>query len=155
MTGVARFRPFARVLLAFVFATPMAFAQTAASEPKRLDAQEAVKQCQGTVTDECVVRHFKDTMEASTIRGRIVYQSYCILCHGAEGKGDGRAARLHTPRPFNLTMSVAPRDYIESVVRKGGEAMNRGKGMPPWGDQLTDEQTSDLLNFLFSIRIYK
>ena len=109
----------------------------------------------GTITDECVVRHFKDTLEASIIRGHVAFQNYCVLCHGTEGKGDGRAAKLHTPRPFNLTQSMAPRDYIAQVVRKGGEAMGRGKGMPPWGDQLTDEQINDTLNYLMTIRVNK
>lgn len=125
-----------------------------AQDVKTLDTAAAMKICAGTITDECIVRYFKDTSEASVIRGRLVFQNYCVLCHGPEGKGDGRAAKLHTPRPFNLTMSVAPRDYISQVLRKGGEAMGRGKGMPPWGEQLTDEQINDTLNFLGSIRQY-
>lgn len=139
------------VACALSAASPMASAQT----PKVSDSKSAMKSCQGTLTDECVVRHFKDSQEASVIRGRLVFQNYCVLCHGPEGKGDGRAAKLHTPPPFNLTISAAPRDYISQVVRKGGEAMGRGKGMPPWGDQLTDEQVNDTLNYLFSIRINK
>jgi cytochrome c1 len=126
-----------------------------AQESRPLDPNVAVKTCAGTVTDECVVRYFKDSREASVIRGKVVFQNYCVLCHGAEGKGDGRAAKLHTPRPFNLTTSTAPRDYISQVIRKGGEEMGRGKGMPPWGEQLTDEQINDALNFLFSIRANK
>lgn len=141
-----------RVLLATCLA--IAVAPVWAQE-KRLDTAEALKSCSGTVTDECVVRQFKDTLEASVIRGRIVYQNYCVLCHGAEGLGNGRAAKLHTPPPFNLTMSVAPREYIARVVRKGGEAVGRGIGMPPWEDQLTDEQINDTLNYLHSIRKYK
>lgn len=125
------------------------------AEGKKLDPAAATKMCEGTVTDECVVRFFKDTVEASVIRGSLVYANYCTLCHGKEGQGNGRAARLHNPPPFNLTKSVAPRDYIVQVVRKGGEAMNRGKGMPPWEDQLTDEQIRDTMNFLFSIREFK
>lgn len=140
----------------FVFgALSLAMSITSAQEGKRLDQEAALKTCTGTVTDECVVRHFKDTVEASVIRGRLVFQNYCVLCHGVEGKGDGRAAKLHTPRPFNLTLSTAPRDYIAQMIRKGGEAMGRGKGMPPWGEQLTDEQLNDTLNFLTSIRIHK
>ncbi len=125
------------------------------AQEKRLDTHVAIKTCEGTVTDECVVRNFKDTVEASVIRGRLVFQNYCTLCHGKEARGDGRAAKLHNPPPFNLTQSVAPREYIDQVLRKGGEAMNRGKGMPPWGEQLTDEQINDTLNFLFSIREFK
>jgi mono/diheme cytochrome c family protein len=138
----------AAVLLAGLMALGLARAQ----ESKSLDLEAAIKACSGTISDKCIVRHFKDTQEASVIRGRLVFQNYCVLCHGPEGKGDGRAARLHNPPPFNLTLSVAARDYITQVVRKGGEAMGRGKGMPPWGDQLTDEQINDTLNFLFSIR---
>lgn len=145
-------RGFSWAILGLVTCLP---AWTIAQEGKPLNRQEAIKTCSSAVTDECVVRFFKDTREASVIRGKLVFQNYCVLCHGAEGKGDGRAAKLHNPRPFNLTMSVAPRDYIVQVVRKGGEAMNRGKGMPPWGDQLTDEQINDVLNFLTSIRIYQ
>ncbi len=113
----------------------------------------ALKQCEGMSHEDCVVRHFKDTPEASLIRGEIVFQRYCVICHGAQGKGDGRAARLHKPPPANLTASAAPREYIGQVVRKGGEAMNRGKGMPPWGEQLTDEQVTDVLNYVFSLRM--
>ena len=138
-------------LTAMVLAGPLANAQ----EGKPLDQAAALATCTGTITDECVVRHFKDTVEASVIRGRLVYQNYCVLCHGVEGKGDGRAAKLHTPKPFNLTTSVAPRDYIAQILRKGGEAMSRGKGMPPWGEQLTDEQINDTLSFLYSIRQFK
>ena len=126
-----------------------------ALENKPLNHPEVVKSCSTVVSDECVVRYFKATQEASIIRGRLVYQNYCMLCHGPDGKGDGRAAKLHDPRPFNLTASVAPAAYILQVIRKGGEAMGRGKGMPPWGEQLTDEQLDDVLNFLISIRAYK
>lgn len=139
------------VLVLATWAATSGFAQ----QLKPLDQQAAVKTCSPSVTDECVVRYFKDTQEASVIRGRLVFQNYCVLCHGPEGKGNGRAAKLHTPPPFNLTLSAAPRDYISQVVRKGGEAMGRGKGMPPWGDQLTDEQINDTLNYLFSIRVNK
>lgn len=136
------------VFVALALACSSAMAQDA----KAMDSVAAVKVCKGKVNDDCVVRFFKDTKEASVIRGRSVYQAYCVLCHGAEGKGDGRAAKLHTPRPFNLTMSAAPRDYISQVIVKGGEAIGRGKGMPPWGEQLTQEQLNDTLNYLFSIR---
>jgi mono/diheme cytochrome c family protein len=127
-----------------------AVAQDAGGEPAG-----AVQTCTGTATEACVVRQFKDTQDASVIRGRLVFRNYCTLCHGLEGRGDGRAAKLHTPRPFNLTTSTAPRYYIADMVLKGGEAMGRGKGMPPWGGQLTDEQLSDVLNYLQTLRASK
>ena len=122
------------------------------AEAAKLDPQAVLQACSGSDTDACIVRSFKDTQEASVIRGRLAFQNYCVLCHGAEGRGDGRAAKLHNPRPFNLTTSTAPRYYIADMVRKGGEAVGRGKGMPPWGEQLTDEQVNDVLNYLLTLR---
>ena len=139
-----------RVLALFV-----AMACFSVHAEERLDMDSAVQTCTEGVNDDCIIRHFKDTLEASEIRGRLVYENYCTLCHGPEGKGDGRAARLHTPPPYNLTLSAAPREYTARIIRKGGEAMSRGRGMPPWGEQLTDEQINDVLNYLFSIRTIK
>ena len=42
------------------------------------------------------------------IRGSIAFRTYCVLCHGTAGKGDGRAAKMYTPRPANLTVSPFP-----------------------------------------------
>ena len=118
----------------------------------RVDQAAAMNVCAGVHYEDCVVRQFKDTLEASLIRGRQVFKTYCVLCHGSEGLGDGRAASLHNPPPFNLTKSVAPRDYINRIIRIGGAGMGRGKAMPPWNEQLTYEQIEDTLNYLESIR---
>jgi mono/diheme cytochrome c family protein len=141
----------ARVCCALALATSTVTAWPQAAPTP--DTPTASQSCSGVVTDECVVRYFKDTQPASEIRGRLVFQNYCVLCHGTKGMGDGRAAKLHTPRPLNLTTSTAPRYYINDVIRKGGAAMGRGIGMPPWGEQLTDEQINDVLNYLFTIRV--
>jgi len=101
---------------------------------------------------EAIIRAFKDSEEAATIRGSAVYKTYCQLCHGAEGEGNGRAARLYTPKPANLVSSSVNDDYKELIVRRGGEGVGRSKFMPPWGEQLTDEQISDVVTFMRSIR---
>lgn len=101
---------------------------------------------------ESVIRAFKDSEEAAMIRGSAVYKTYCQLCHGAEGEGNGRAARLYTPKPANLIQSQMNDQYKELIVRRGGEGVGRSKFMPPWGEQLTDEQISDLVLFMRLIR---
>lgn len=129
-----------------------ALALCAQAQPAQPPDPAVVKTCDDAAAQECVVRYLKGTQDAAEIRGRLAFQNYCVLCHGPEGRGDGRAAKLHTPRPFDLTRSTAPRYYIAEMVRKGGEAMGRGKGMPPWGEQLTDEQINDVLSYLFTLR---
>ncbi len=93
----------------------------------------------------------KDTPEASIYRGSIVFEKYCQLCHGPAADGKGRAAKLYDPKPANLVMSDKNRQYKELIIRNGGETMGRSKFMPPWGNELTDEQLGDVLNFLASI----
>jgi len=94
----------------------------------------------------------RDTTDAAVIRGSIAYRTYCVLCHGASGKGDGRAAKMYTPRPANLTVSPFPDKYKEMIIRGGGPAVGRSPYMPPWGDELTDEQINDLVSFLREVR---
>ena len=94
----------------------------------------------------------RDGADAAVVRGGIVYRTYCVLCHGAGGKGDGRAARMYTPRPADLTNSPFPDAYKEMIIRGGGASVGRSSFMPPWGDELTDEQIHDLVR-LWTVNI--
>jgi len=93
----------------------------------------------------------RDSHDAAVFRGGLVYANYCVTCHGINADGNGRAARLHTPRPANLRVSDKNDAYIGLIVRKGGEAIGRSKGMPPWGEELTDEQIKDVTAFVRSV----
>lgn len=97
----------------------------------------------------------KDTPEAAIYRGSIVFNNYCILCHGVKADGKGRAAKLYDPKPANLVMSDKNDDYKELIIRRGGAALARSQFMPPWGEELTDEQISDLVAYLRSIQAKK
>lgn len=131
-----------------LLANMQAYAATTAKET----SEKITLECVGDTREDCIVRKFKDSKEASLIRGKIAYGHYCVLCHGKTGLGDGRAARIHNPKPANLTLSAVPPEYIGQIIRKGGEAMGRSMVMPPWGEQLTDEQIRDMINHLMSIR---
>lgn len=95
----------------------------------------------------------KDSVEAATFRGGLVYANYCVTCHGVTADGNGRAARLYDPRPANLRTSDKNDAYIALIVRRGGEALGRSGKMPPWGEELTDEQVSDLVAFVRSVNV--
>jgi mono/diheme cytochrome c family protein len=94
----------------------------------------------------------RDTGEAAVIRGSIAFRTYCVLCHGTGGKGDGRAAKMYMPRPADLTVSPFNDQYKEMIIKGGGAAVGRSPFMPPWGDELTDEQLRDVLAFLRELR---
>jgi mono/diheme cytochrome c family protein len=93
----------------------------------------------------------KDSPEASVYRGNIVFMHYCQLCHGPQADGSGRAAKIYSPKPANLVMSDKNDAYWGMIIRRGGEALARSKFMPPWGEELTDEQIRDVVAYLHSI----
>ena len=87
------------------------------------------------------------------VRGSIVFKTYCVLCHGSKGDGKGRAAEYYNPPPANLTLSKASDEYKENIIRRGGAAMGRSPFMPPWGQELTDEQVKDVVYYLRVINV--
>lgn len=94
---------------------------------------------------------FRTTEEASVVRGSIVFKTYCILCHGANGEGDGRASKIHDPKPANLTLSFLTDAQKEIIIRKGGASVGRSAVMPAWGEHLTNEQITDVIAYLRKI----
>jgi mono/diheme cytochrome c family protein len=93
----------------------------------------------------------KDSVDAATFRGGLVFANYCVTCHGMNADGNGRAARLYNPKPANLRMSDKNNDYFGLIVRRGGAALGRSEFMPSWDAELTNEQISDLVAYLRSI----
>ena len=97
----------------------------------------------------------KDSVDAATFRGGLVYANYCVTCHGINADGNGRAARLYNPKPANLRASDKNDAYFGLIIRKGGAALGRSEFMPTWEAELTNEQISDLVAYLRSINIAK
>jgi len=87
------------------------------------------------------------------VRGYIVFKTHCVLCHGIHADGNGRAAKNYNPRPANLRMSDKSDPYKEMIIRNGGAAMGRSPFMPPWGQELTDEQIHDVVYYLSVINV--
>ena len=111
-------------------------------------AQGAAKAPQGALLP-------KDSVDAATFRGGLVFANYCVTCHGINADGNGRAARLYNPKPANLRMSDKNDAYLGLIVRKGGAAMGRSEFMPTWEAELTNEQISDVIAYLRSINAAK
>ncbi len=91
----------------------------------------------GTVIKQVPV---KPTSAAS---GKQMYNTYCAVCHGADGKGGGpAAAALKTPPPNLAHLSKDnggkfPEPHIYSILQFGMEEPAHGsKDMPVWGPAL-------------------
>lgn len=97
----------------------------------------------------------RDSADAASFRGGLVYANYCVTCHGMNADGNGRAARLYDPRPANLRATDKNDAYLALIVRMGGEQLGRSPKMPPWGEELTDEQIRDVVAFVRSVNVGK
>ncbi|QJW83904.1 c-type cytochrome [Ramlibacter terrae] len=93
----------------------------------------------------------RDGAEAAQFRGSLVFFNYCMTCHGPNADGRGRAARLYNPPPADLRASDKNATYMRQIVRLGGKAMGRSEFMPPRGEELTDEQVTDVVAYLQSM----
>ena len=80
------------------------------------------------------------------IRGGQVYKTYCVLCHGEKGDGDGPLSKVHANLPLQITKQTP--EYYKKIVVGGGTAVGRSGFMPTWGDELSEEQTDDLVMYL-------
>ncbi|MFQ5411896.1 MAG: ethylbenzene dehydrogenase-related protein [Phycisphaerae bacterium] len=77
-------------------------------------------------------------MDPVTARGRAIFKTQCVICHGESGDGAGKFAYLMNPRPrdfrqgkFKLatTQNRIPSD--EDLLRTISRGMP-GSAMPPW-----------------------
>lgn len=75
------------------------------------------------------------------VTGRSTFETYCVMCHGNEGRGDGRLAGHMNRKPSDLT-EIAKRnggEFPSEIVFKtiDGRKPVKGHGgpdMPAWGD---------------------
>ena len=93
----------------------------------------------------------RDGADAQVFRGSVVFFNYCVTCHGLNADGRRRAAKLYDPPPANLRTSDKNAEYMRLIVRMGGRALARSEYMPPWGQELTEEQIGDVTAYLQSI----
>ena len=77
----------------------------------------------------------------SAASGPQMFSTYCAVCHGADGKGNGPAASALKSPATDLTMlsqkngGTFPTDHVSSVLKFGVTNPAHGSAdMPIWGD---------------------
>lgn len=84
--------------------------------------------------------------------GKAKFDTYCVTCHGATGKGDGPASAALNPKPADLSLTKLSDDDLKKMIKEGGVALGRSTSMPAWGGALTDP---DIANIVAHIRSLK
>ena len=88
-------------------------------------------------------------------QGKKLYNSYCVGCHGDQGRGDGPAAAALPVKPANHTdgtvMNQLPDKFLMEIISKGGGAVGKSPVMPAWGGALNDKQIRDIIAYVRSL----
>jgi mono/diheme cytochrome c family protein len=88
-----------------------------------------------------------------TSSGKQMYETYCAVCHGSTGIGNGPAATALKSTPANLTKlsannkNVFPTEHVAAVLRFGVSNPAHGTpGMPIWSDLFSLNNSPDETN---------
>ncbi len=88
-------------------------------------------------------------------QGRELFQRYCSVCHGAEGKGDGFNAFNLDPRPRDLSdkqyMTAFSEERLYQTIDLGGRGMNKSPSMPSWGGRLNRQEMKYVIAYVQSM----
>ena len=89
-------------------------------------------------------------------RGRFEYETYCLVCHGPAGHGDGPISSA-AGGPFfgvrslvNDTIARRSDGYIYAVI-VSGQVMGRGL-MPVYGDKVRGTDRWDVVNYVRTLQ---
>lgn len=80
----------------------------------------------------------------SVENGKHLFQIYCALCHGPDGKGGGPVATKFVPPP-DLTLEIFRQrtdGFLYSTIRNGGALM------PGQADALSPPERWDIVNYI-------
>ena len=82
----------------------------------------------------------KAPIERTKIDGKIMFETYCAVCHGKAARGDGPAASALKAKPADLTKLSQNNDgsFPETRVRRYIEGLDEiaahgTRDMPMWG----------------------
>ena len=89
--------------------------------------------------------------------GQEIYEQYCALCHGPEGKGDGSLSANLDPKPRDHTdgayMNALNDAHLLNVIGAGGAAAGLSPIMPAWKDILSAQQIQDVVAFVRTLAV--
>ena len=81
----------------------------------------------------------------SLARGKQMYELHCLVCHGAQGRGDGPVGRKFVPQPMELNL-----DYVQ--LQPDGQlfyTISHGSiAMPFYRQAILPEDRWHLVNFI-------
>jgi cbb3-type cytochrome c oxidase subunit III len=90
--------------------------------------------------------------DGDAVNGHKLFQAYCSVCHGPEGKGDGVAADVLQKKPPDLTddtfMTGRSDVQVFDAIRGNRRFAHRPLAMPDWQEALRTQQIWDVVAYV-------
>ncbi|MCF6352397.1 MAG: cytochrome c [Cyclobacteriaceae bacterium] len=116
------------ILMSFTFASNVAFNQD------KWVAPASSKEIKNSFTGD-----------ASIAKGKSIYQTRCVVCHGTNGYGDGPAGKTLTPQAANHTEAYVQNQTDGELFWK----ISEGRGaMVGWKLILSEEDRWAVVNYI-------
>jgi len=85
-------------------------------------------------------------------KGKLLFKTNCVVCHGDKGKGNGVAAVALNPKPADLSSDRVKKETDGEIFWK----ITNGKAaMPAWKGTLKTEQRWQLVNYIRTLQKQK
>ncbi|MEA1787348.1 cytochrome c [Arenibacter sp. GZD96] len=86
---------------------------------------------------------------SSAKKGKATFTTYCVVCHGAKGIGDGAGGKALDPKPANLTSDKVQGQTDGEIFWK----ITNGRGaMVKWEAMLSETQRWELVNYVRTLK---
>ncbi|MHC4294812.1 MAG: c-type cytochrome [Planctomycetota bacterium] len=87
--------------------------------------------------------------EPNALIGSHLYRSYCLVCHGVDGKGAGPIAQNLNLEPADLSSEHYRTGNVDDLAAVIGDYRGQaGAGMPNWGAVLSREELLDIAAYI-------
>jgi mono/diheme cytochrome c family protein len=84
-------------------------------------------------------------------KGKSIYQSKCVTCHGPEGKGDGPVGKKLKPPAGNFSSTESkkkPASELQEIIENGKPKT----AMKAWKGKLNENEMQDVLAYVLTLR---
>lgn len=102
-----------------------------------------------------LLTHAASAEMVKAYEGRKLFNTYCFLCHGIDGKGSGPLASSLKEKPKNLVANAKLREMSlreMSKAIKGNGAHGGINEMPQWGRVLSEPQIESIASYVLFLQ---
>lgn len=95
--------------------------------------------------------HFVSAAGGDAAKGKVIFQSKCVSCHGPDGKGDGPIGKALKPPAGDFTSAASKKKSPEELQKTIENGVPK-TSMVAWSKQLNATEIQDVLAYVLTLR---